>query len=350
MKILVTMPQYEADGKESLVFNTFFTPQMKERLEKLGDVKYNTLSRQFTVDELKSELSEIDIVIAGWGTHAYSKEILDCAPKLKLIAYTGGSIVPLMSDDGELEKRGIQIHSGNKIFAISVAEAAVCYMLVAQRKLTEIVSEVINEGWLLTRRYTEGLYGKTIGLVGFGMIAKETAKLLKPFNVNILVYSSHLRQETADEYGVKIADLDELCEKSDIISIHAGLTAENYHLINEPLLKKMKDGALIVNTARGAVIDESAMTQELKTGRIRAILDVFETEPVPADSELRGRNNVIIVPHQGGPTLDMRECVTKGLLDDIEKYINGTPSYEHRISYEYGKRMTNEWLVVGGRK
>ena len=350
MKILVTLPQYETEGKESLVFKTFFTPAMKERLEKLGDVKYNTLTRQFTDDELKTELSDVDIVFAGWGTHAYSKEILDCAPKLKLIAYTGGSIVPLMADDGELEKRGIQIHSGNKIFALSVAEGAVCYMMVAQRRLTEIVGEVINEGWLLERRHTEGLFYKKIGIVGFGMIAEETIKLLKPYSPEIYVYSSHLKQEKADELGVKIAGLDELFEECDIISIHSGLNAKNFHLVDERLLKKMKDGALIVNTARGAIIDEAAMTRELKTGRIRAILDVFEIEPVPLDSELRGLNNVIIVPHQGGPTLDMREYVTKGLLDDVEKYLNGVDSYEHRISYEYGKRMTNEWLVIGGRK
>ena len=112
----------------------------------------------------------------------------------------------------------------------------------------------------------------------------------------------------------------------------------------------MKDDALIINTARGAVIDQAALEEEVVSGRLRAVLDVFEVEPVPMDSRLRNLNNVLIVPHCGGPTIDVRELLTDAMIDDVVQCINGNTDVESKISMDYAKNMTSHAAVEKRRQ
>ncbi len=337
MKILVAKPV----GTDT--FNTFFSERARKEIEKLGEVKYNTLGREFTREELKEALKDIDVAFTGWGTTSYDEEILENNTSLKLIAHTGGSVSGLLSD--EISKRGITLISGNRVYAESVAEGTLTYMLMAQRRLPEIIADVNENGWPKQYLYTKGLKEKTIGLIGFGMIAKNVARILSVFDVKIKIYSGYLSEEEAAEYNAKVCSLDEIFETCDIISVHSGLNEKNYHLIDKKYLSKMKDDALIVNTARGAVINESDLVEELKTGRIRAILDVYEKEPLPMDSGLRNLSNVILIPHKGGPTTDVRELVTIALCEDVKKFFEGSEELTHEITLEYAKHMTNHKLV-----
>jgi len=334
MKILITKP------KGNDVFETFFTDKAIKEIEKLGEVKYNPHGREYTREELKAELKDIDVVFTGWGATCYDEELLENADKLKVIAHTGGSAAALISD--ELKKRNIILLSGNRLYAESVAEGALTYILMAQRKMLENISDMETLGWPSEYHFTKGLKKKTVGIVGFGMIAKNLARILSVFDVKIKIYSSYLSKEEAAEYNAEVCTLDEIFETCDIISVHSGLNAKNLHLIDKKLFSKMKDDALIVNTARGAVLNEDDLISELKTGRIRAVLDVYEIEPLPEDSGLRGLPNVILVPHKGGPTTDVREVVTIELCKDIEKYFSGNRELAHEISFEYASRMTNE--------
>lgn len=334
MKILVTKP------KGNDVFNTFFTDNAIKEIEKLGEVKYNPHNREYTREELKEELKDIDVVFTGWGATCYDSELLEKADKLKIIAHTGGSAAAIISD--ELSKRNITLLSGNRLYAESVAEGALTYMLMAQRKMLKNISDMETSGWPSEYHFTKGLKSKTVGIVGFGMIAENLARILQVFDVKIKIYSGYLSQEKADEYNAKVCSLDEIFETCDIISVHSGLNAKNLHLIDKKYFSKMKDDALIVNTARGAVLNEDDLISELKTGRIRAILDVYEIEPLPMDSGLRGLPNAILVPHKGGPTTDVREIVTIELCEDIRKYFSGSNELTHEITLEYASRMTNE--------
>ncbi len=334
MKILVTKP------KGNDVFNTFFTDKAIKEIEKLGEVKYNPYEREYTREELKEELKDIDVVFTGWGATCYDEELLEKADKLKLIAHTGGSAAALISD--ELAKRNITLLSGNRLYAQSVAEGTLTYMLMAQRKMLENISDMETLGWPSEYHFTKGLKDKTIGIIGFGMIAENLARILQVFDVEIKIYSGYLSKEKASEYNAKVCSLEEIFETCDIISVHSGLNAKNLHLIDKKYFSIMKYDALIVNTARGAVLNEEDLIAELKTGRIRAILDVYEIEPLPMDSGLRGLPNVILVPHKGGPTTDVREIVTIKLCEDIRKYFNGDKALTHEISLEYASRMTNE--------
>ena len=152
--------------------------------------------------------------------------------------------------------------------------------------------------------------------------------------------SRYITEEDAKQRGVRIASAEEIFETCDVISLHAALNKENRGMITGELMKKIKPGALFVNTARAGIVDEEAMIQELKTGRFRAVLDVYHQEPLPADSQLRNLDNVLLFPHMAGPTFDMREKVTLKLAEDIRAILEGRP-YEDGISYEYAVRMTS---------
>ncbi len=314
MNILVTMPNSE-------VTKTFLTPMAVEKLESLGNVTYNPHNRNYTIDELKEALKGIDVVFCCWGSAQYNEEILEAADSLKIIAYCAGSVAAVATP--AVYEKEIAMLGANCVFAESVAESCICYTMVGLRRIEHYTNNVRNGLWRDENYYNEGIMDRTIGLVGFGAIAKKFVEFLKPYRNRILVYSGHLTKEEADKYGVEVATLDEVFEKSDIVSVHQGLNERTFHMIKREHLDKLKDGALIINTARGAVIDEKEFIEVLKTGRINAVLDVFEQEPPAPDADLRKLKNVTILPHMGGPTIDRRQyCVTK-LVEDIKKLTAG---------------------------
>ena len=218
------------------------------------------------------------------------------------------------------------------------------------RNLYPTLRETEQTGWW-RHPYSEGLEGKTVGLVSFGMIAKEVARMLQVFGCKVKVYSNHgVSAEEAKKYCVEPVSLEELFQTSDVVSVHSGMTPKTYHMINAPLLAMMKDGALLVNTSRGAVIDEAALEEEVISGRLRAVLDVFEVEPLPTTSRLRGLSNVVIVPHCGGPTVDVRGILTDAMIDDAVSCVNGNTNVPSKISMEYAKNMTSHTMVSNRNK
>lgn len=347
MKILVTTQKFREDGSYTDNFSAFFTGRVVSELESLGEVVYNPYFRDYTRDELKEALHGVDVVFNGWGTARYDKDLLNCADSLKVIAYTGGSVAPIVSEDHELQKRGILLLSGNRLMALNVAEATVCYMLMGQRQLFSICKEMEQDGWRGGFRFTRSLGGETVGIVGFGMIAKFLCGLLKPFNVKIKVWADYdLPQEEAAKYGATVCSLEEVFATSDIVSLHAGMTQNNFHIIDKRLLSMMRDDALLVNTARGALIKEEDLAEEVKTGRIRAVLDVYETEPLPMDSGLRNLPNVLCVPHQSGPTIDVRERISLALIEEVKGFFVGETEFPDEITAEYAARMTDDQKFV----
>ena len=331
MKILVTIPN-DYSG------NTFLTEIARKTLEELGEVTYNPHARNYTDEELKEALKGKDVVICGWGTHTYNGEILKAADSLKILGYAAGSMANVV--DSEIYEKGITVLGANCVFAESVAESCICYIMVGLRRIYKYAHNVKMGNWTECGFFNEGIMRRTVGLVGFGAIAKKFIKFLKPFNVNILVYSGHMTEEEALKYEVTKVSLNEIFEKSDVVSIHQGLNDRTYHMVGKEQFSKMKDGALLVNTARGAVLNEEELIAELETGRIHAVLDVYEKEPLDADSPLRKLPNVTAIPHMGGPTIDQRQyCIVK-LCEDIVKYNNGARDLETIIPYEHIKNMT----------
>ncbi len=239
------------------------------------------------------------------------------ADSLKIVAHTGGTVAglaPLPVFD-----RGIRVLSGNDIYAESVAESVIAYALTALRDIPKFQNELLHDGWSHPGWYNEGLLDQSVGLIGFGAVARHTVKLLKPFRNPIKVWADFLTPEDEERWGIKKVTAEEIFTTCKIISLHTALTPETFHSIDRRLLEMIPDGAVFINTARGKIIDEAALTEELKKQRFKAVLDVYEQEPLPMDSGLRGLPNVTLIPHMGGPTIDRRKAVTECLISEIRR-------------------------------
>jgi len=163
--------------------------------------------------------------------------------------------------------------------------------------------------------------------------------MLHAFGCEILINADHVSPEEAASYGAKKASLEEIFSTCKVVSLHWAKTPETYHQINERLMSLLHPDSLLINTARGAIIDEPVMARMLQEGRFRAVLDVYENEPLPMNSPLRGLDNALLIPHMGGPTIDRRPFVTAALLDCLPAALAGKPTMLD-ISLDAMRRMT----------
>ena len=333
MNILVEIPK-------NRIFNSFFQKKQIEKIHRLGTVYWNDTDRHYTKQEFKEKLQGMDICISGWGTPEFDEEQLELADDLKLVAHNAGTIRPMIGE--EVYKRGIRVCSGNRIFARSVAEGVLAYALSALRRIPEYQTELRKGNWPGLEG-TRGLYGKRVGLIGYGMIGEIVANMFQTFGCTVLVASKHMRSEELQEKEIQSSSITEVFESCDIISIHLSLTEETRESIGYELLHKMKKQAVLINTARGEIVDEVALSFLLeKRPDLQAVLDVFQTEPLPMDSPLRKLNNAFLMPHAAGPTEDQRLYVTDFILDDIERFQCGNP-LKGEISRWRAKTMTTKF-------
>ena len=330
LNILVTIP------KLSAVFDTFFDDKRIKELESIGNVIWNVSEKQFTKEELTEKLKDIDVCVTGWGTPVMEEEVLANANRLRLIAHTGGSVKPYVTD--ACFEREIRVVSGNTVFAESVAEGVIAYALTSLRDIPKF-SDELKQGIWPEHFYNRGLLERKVGIVGYGMIARYVVSMLKPFHCEIKVFSRHIATAELEKHQMEKATLEEIFSTCDIISIHSGMTPENYHIITEELLNCMKPGTLLINTARGAIIDEVALIKVLNRKEIHAALDVYETEPLPPNHPLLECENALLLPHMGGPTIDRRLSVTSSVIADIHNFLEGK-SLICEISAAYAAKMS----------
>lgn len=331
MKILITLGAGE-------VRDSFFSPAAIRELELFGEVIYNETGRLgLDKETLIRLIPDVDILFTGWNTARVDADVLKAANRLKIHAHTGGSVASYVSK--EEYDRGIIVLSGNDLFAQSVAEGCLCYTLMALRRTYQYAESIKTGGWRPEHDFMQGMIGRKIGIVGYGAIAAYYAQLIQWFHPELLIYSKYITKEELVKANGREASMEEIFETCDIISLHAALNEENRGMITADLLKRIKPGALFVNTARAGLIEEDALYQELETGRFQAVIDVYHEEPIPADNILRRLDNVLLMPHVAGPTFDMREKVVDRLIEDIKAIENHQP-YKSGIPYEYAIRMT----------
>lgn len=331
MKILIAM----ADNPVSA---TFLTEKNMAALNSLGTVIWDKSVEKITPEWLRDNLVDIDVCVCCWGVPRFDAYVLEKANKLKFIGYLAGSVANVVSD--EMYARGIRISCGNEMFAQSVAECTVAYILCAQRNLRKYNNITNAGGWKEQSFTCKALIEKEVGIVGYGAISRYLLGMLKPFCCNIKLYSKHMSEEQAAELGVQKASLEEIFSTCDIVSLHCAKTPENHHLINDTLLSMMPEDALLVNTARGDVIDEEALAKHLHSGHIRAALDVYQEEPPAMDNPLRGTDNVFMFPHIGGPTLDRRPACARVVFEDIARLQKGE-ELQNEIKAWRSKMMTH---------
>jgi phosphoglycerate dehydrogenase-like enzyme len=298
-----------------------FREQDLKRLEKLGELIQNPDHDDATPQRAKELIAGADAVITSWGSPKLEGELLDLAPNLKIVTHAAGSVKPIVSD--ELFARGIRVTNCTKPLGIGVAETALGLTIASLKNMWFLSQETRRGGWNYGQDAVREVYGLTVGVVGAGRAGSHYIKLMQNFNVELLLADPTFTPQRAKELGVTLVELEELIKRSDVISIHAPSIPETNNMFNKDNIPLLKDGAILINTARGAIIDEEALIAELRTGRIFAALDVTEPEPPVLDHPFRSLPNVILLPHIAGAVNNGLGRLGEHVASELERFFNG---------------------------
>ncbi|PJM73747.1 hydroxyacid dehydrogenase [Bifidobacterium primatium] len=308
------------------------TEPMWKRLHEIANIEQHTEITDFSDPAALDRMKDADYLWYGWEAPQITADVLNAMPKLKGIIAAQGSAYKSLTDEARriAKDRGIFATNVQAANSIPVAEYCLGVTLLESKDYTLSQHQYGEQRAYINREvnYADaGTYGKTVGIVtATAQIARDFMEMLKPFDFNVIAWSRHLTDEEAAEHGARKVDLDTVFRESDIVSIHTPGIPQTAGMIGAHELGLMKDGALLLNSARGIVIDHKALEKELVSGRIRAVLDVTDPEePLPADSPLWGLPNVVLTPHIAGSMGCDLNRMGASVLTEFEHIAAGEP-------------------------
>ncbi|HBG08883.1 MAG: phosphoglycerate dehydrogenase [Firmicutes bacterium] len=252
-----------------------------------------------------------------------TEDVMDRMPKLKIIGRAGVGVDNI--DVAAATRRGIIVVNAPDGNTIATAEHTFALMLAMVRKLCLANASMRRGEWNRSAFMGNELYGKTLGIIGFGRIGQEVAKRARAFEMNVLAYSRSLTPERAAQVGAKASSLEEILATADIITVHTPVTPETKGLLGEENLKKTKPGVMIINAARGGIVDEEALKRLLDSGHLAAAaLDVYTQEP-PADFQLMQMEQVTATPHIAASTKEAQLKVAHLVAEEVLAFAQGQP-------------------------
>ena len=272
-----------------------FTAESWARLQAGFEVTRNEGDRDLTEERICSLIDGHDALITGWAAPAsggpppITPAIMEAADRLRVIAHSAGSVRRMLAQvwTDYIVPRRICVFTATVPIACNVAETALGLIIMSAKRLMEHALHLRGTGGWRTPEIPVGdqyLTGATVGLVGAGDVGREMIRALRPFAVRILVYDPYLAAADAHAMQIESVELNDLFARADIVSLHAPSIPETDHMVGTEQLRLLRDGAVLVNTARGSLIDHDALIREAAGGRIRVALDVTTPEPLPADS------------------------------------------------------------------
>jgi phosphoglycerate dehydrogenase-like enzyme len=290
--------------------------------------------KEITADVMASVLPRARACITGWGTPAISAELLVACPDLGLIAHTAGSLRQLVPP--EAWEMGIKVSHAAAAMAEAVAEHVIAQALLSLQRLHDADRLMREGGWSSIR---EGLPrrllgAQTIGIWGAGRVGRLAAARFQAFGCQVLVSDPYLHPDEASLMGVELVGLDELFGRSAVVSLHAPLLDETRGRIGAALLRRLAAGAVLINSGRAGLVDEEALFRELRSGRIRAALDVYPDEPLPAGSPYRQLPNTVLSPHQAGHSQETHLLQGRTMVEEVLRFIRG-----EELRYEVTAQM-----------
>ena len=269
-------------------------------------------------EELKKEISKYNALIVRSATKVTS-DIISAAENLKVIGRAGSGLDNV--DKDAATKRGIVVMNTPGGNTITTAEHTIALLVSMARQIPQATASMKAGRWEKKKFMGVELYNKTLGIIGFGNIGTHVARMAHGIGMNVIAYDPFLNEERAKNLGVKVVELDELIKKSDFITIHTPLTKETKGLINAERIALMKKEVRLINSARGGIVDEKALYDALKSGKVAAAaLDVFEKEP-PEGSPLLELDNVVCTPHLGAASEEAQENVAIAVAEQIVDYL-----------------------------
>ncbi len=289
-------------------------------IEELEDIAEVIVRTDITPEELVEDIKDFNAIIVRSRTKV-TREVIEAGSNLKIIARAGVGVDNV--DVQAATERGIMVVNAPQSTSISVAEHTIGLILSISRKISIADSSVKEGKWEKSHFMGMELNGKTIGIVGMGRIGSQVVIRAKAFGMEIMVYDPYITTEAASELGVEVVGLETLLKNADVITIHVPLTPETQHLISMPEFELMKENAIIVNCARGGIINEGDLYEAISKGRISgAALDVFENEP-PVGSSLFELENIVLTPHIAASTSEAQRDAAIIVAKEIKKVFEG---------------------------
>lgn len=309
-------------------YHEVMSPTAEARLRSFAELTVNDSVRAPSPERMAAMLADADACLTGWGVRLPAEAIAG-AERLRIIAHMAGSVRRVVPP--EAYARGIVVTHAAPVIARSVGEMALGLTLAGLRNMVRHTTAFRQQGTpgdaTLTYAANRGLHGARVGLIGASMTGREFIKLLHAFeDVDIWVYDPYLSDNAAGQLGVHKAELDDLLASCDVVSLHAPANEATFHLIGKRELALLQDDALLVNTARGELVDHDALLAELRRGRISAALDVYlETlsDAEVAASPYRELPNVIITPGWAGPAVQLRQQLGAAMVDELARFFTG---------------------------
>lgn len=292
-----------------------------KQLEAIGTVVRNVKEGSPQPETLKEVIEGADFAITSWGCSKLTQDILDRAPGLRAVMHAAGTVKGIVTP--ELWGRGIRVSSGNGPLGRGVAETALGLTINSLKQMWQLSQTTRSGGWNAGKERIRELYQVTVGVIGAGQAGKHYIRLLRNFDVTIMVYDPIMTVAQAAELGVVKAELAQVLATSDVVSIHAPSIPETYKMFDRDRLALMKDDAILINTARGSIVDEDALVEELRKGRLFACLDVTDPEPPAPDHPFRSLPNCILTPHIAGAVNNGIKRIGQFAIDEVKRMLAG---------------------------
>jgi phosphoglycerate dehydrogenase-like enzyme len=312
-------------GRET--FESQFDARRIERLGHLATLGSPIWTADFDDDSLTERLASVEVLLTGWGAPQLTAARLDRMPKLRAMLHCAGTIRPQVTD--AFWQRGIRASSVAEANSIPVAEFTLAAIIFAGKKAPFLAADARAHrgGWPDLGVHGElSNRGRTVGVVGFSRVGRRVVQQVQQLeDVTCLVADPYIDPLEVAAQGGQVARLDELLPVVDVLSLHAPALASTHHMIGARELSMLRDHATVINTARGSLIDTAALEAECRTGRLNAILDVTDPEPLPDNSVLFDLPNVMITPHIAGSLGSELFRMTDAALDELERYVQGKP-------------------------
>jgi D-3-phosphoglycerate dehydrogenase len=271
-----------------------------------------------SAEDLVADIADYDGLIVRSRTKV-TADVIAAGTKLRIIGRAGIGVDNI--DVGEASRRGILVENTPSGNSVTTAEHALCLLLSLARNIPQAATSMRAGKWEKKKFKGHELLGKTLGIVGLGNIGRIVADRARGLRLNVIGHDPYMTKEAAKRAGVELVEFDELCSRSDFITVHAPKTTATTGMIGAEAMTKMKKGVFIVNAARGGIVDEDALLEALSSGRVAgAALDVFTQEPPPADMPLLAHPNVICTPHLGASTGEAQEKVAVEIAEQFAVY------------------------------
>ncbi len=309
-----------------------FPSAAMERLQISAKVLSGRALTEFRSPEATRILNEVEVLVTGWGCPLIDETVLSTAPRLRLIAHAAGTVKNHLSP--AVWKRGVQVTTAAQANAGPVADYTLAFILLAGKRAFSAAAQLArDQGNFRSSSLGDdtGNCGTTVGIIGASRVGRLVLERLRPFKHDVLLATPELSGQEAAELGATLVPLDELMRRSSIVSLHAPALEETKGMIDRRRLKSMPNGATFINTARGALVDHDALREEVMSGRLNAVLDVTDPEPLPTGDPLYTLPNVFLTPHIAGAMGNELSELGRYIVREIERYAAGE-SLAHSVA------------------